>query len=136
MEAPPKTNRKLRKERKNRSKKVRHDASFPRVTALTPGPCPVPRYQEGQGFGASEEGQVRVVRLTLVFCAVCRFALHTAYHRPRKTYPRECILRVCPFFFTPNAHEYYVHAERLQTPVFGRDGIVGHVRSVASIIET
>lgn len=45
----------------------------------------VPRHQKGQGGGAPEEGQVGVMRLVTCFSVVCRLALHTAYHHPRKS---------------------------------------------------
>lgn len=59
--APPKTNRKLRKERKNRAKKVLT------VSHLVPARAHcalslVPRHEEIEGGGASEEGQVGVAR--------------------------------------------------------------------------
>ena len=71
MQAPPKTNRKLRKERKNRAKKVRVIGSYldaPDSYLCTP---PAPWYQKDQGSGTSEEGrQVEVLRRCLSFLSV------------------------------------------------------------------
>ena len=53
-QAPPKTNRKLRKERKNRAKKVRFTRKAGLVLDFTI--CLVPWHQEDEGCGAPQEG--------------------------------------------------------------------------------
>jgi hypothetical protein len=84
MTAPPKTNRKLRKERKNRSKKVRVSVELPFCWCLILAPFIVPWHQKVQGRRTSQEGQVKVARLSSFLgvggsvSAICHFAfLHT-----------------------------------------------------------
>ena len=84
MTAPPKTNRKLRKERKNRAKKVSNPWSYPslpwsdHLRFKT-----VPRYQEGQGGRAPQEGQVRVGRIVLSRGSVASHITCISAHRKR-----------------------------------------------------
>ena len=79
MVAPPKTNRKLRKERKNRAKKVCL-LLFTTPTSFLTRRFSVPWYQKGQGFRAPEEGQVRVGRI-VSFWALSHLTLCISAHR-------------------------------------------------------
>ena len=60
-----KASRKLRKERKNRAKKVRFGSPF--SLSSCSHPSSVPRYQEDQGCGAPQEGQVNCCPHSLSF---------------------------------------------------------------------
>lgn len=72
-----KASRKLRKERKNRSKKVRNPSRFPATRLSSFSSTTVPWHQKGQGCRAPEEGQIvgspRCYGLLLLFSSHCMF---------------------------------------------------------------
>ena len=109
MVAPPKTNRKLRKERKNRAKKVCL-LLFTTSTSFLTRRFSVPWYQKGQGFRAPEEGQVRVGRIVLFGSSV---ASHSMHIRTSQKLSAAVSYHLCPLSLSSTAHELYAHADIL-----------------------
>lgn len=88
-----KASRKLRKERKNRSKKVRYPSCLPpnRLSSFSVlSPCAtVPWHQKGQGCRATEEGQIvgspRCYGLLLLSSSHCMFIIQLSWVYPYRT---------------------------------------------------
>ena len=104
MVAPPKTNRKLRKERKNRAKKVCL-LLFTTSTSFLTRRFSVPWYQKGQGCGAPQEGQVRVGRTVLSLGSVA------SHIRTSQKLSAAVSYHLCPLSLSSTAHELYAHAD-------------------------
>ena len=109
-QAPPKTNRKLRKERKNRAKKVSNPLSYPslpwsdHLRFQT-----VPRYQEGQGGRAPQEGQVMVGRIVSSPGFLASHFMHI--RTSQKLFAAAVSYHLCPLSLFLNAHDNYAHAD-------------------------